>query len=160
MNHQVMTQRAWPVWLAARHAVFLMKWAFYVFFAIPSVVFCAVIAYCSYFSFATIPHEIFQYASEVAQRPAAPPGYLTVRHCADPRPASAGLGSKALTVCGTWTLEKRSIDSLASEVQQQLRLMYLMTVFMSIGSVLVFGTFHASRSRFRASTVGYGSAVV
>ncbi|WP_244106502.1 hypothetical protein [Paraburkholderia phenazinium] len=160
MNRQAIAQRVLPVWLATRHVAFWAKWAFYVFFAIPSVVFCAVLAYCSYFSFATIPREVFQYASEVAQRPAAPPGYLTVRHCEDPKPAATVLRRKPFAVCKTWGLEKRSIESMASEVEQQLWEMYLTTVLMSIGCVLGLGIFYSSRSRFKASTAGYRNAAV
>jgi hypothetical protein len=160
MNHQAILQRVLPVWLVARHVAFWAKWAFYVFFAIPSMVFCTVLAYTSYFSFATIPREVFQYASEVAQRPAAPPGYLTVRHCEDPEQAATGIRRKPFAICKTWGLEKRSIDSLANEAQQQLWEMYLMTVFMSVGAVFFLGIFSSSRSRFRASSAGYRTAAV
>ncbi|MGF6726791.1 hypothetical protein P3T43_006183 [Paraburkholderia sp. GAS41] len=155
---QGILQRGLPAWRAARHVAFWAKWAFYVIFVIPSVVFCAVLAYTSYFSFATIPREIFQYASEAAQRPAAPPGYLMVRSCEDPKPVLTGSVALPSTTCKTWGLEKRSIDSLARSVQQQLWELYLMTVFMSVGAVFGFGTFSSSRSRFKASSAAYRTA--
>jgi hypothetical protein len=63
-------------------------------------------------------------------------------------------------ICKTWGLEKRSIDSMASAVQQQLWELYLMTVFMSVGAVFAFGIFDSSRSRFKASSAGYRTAAV
>ena len=155
MTPSTVLQRVLPAWLVARHVAFWAKWAFYVFFAIPSVVFCAVLAYTSYFSFVTIPREIFEYASEAAQRPAAPPGYLMVRRCEDPKPVPTGSVVLPSATCKTWGLEKRSIDSMARSVQRQLWEMYLMTVFMSVGAVFGFGTFSSSRGRFKASSAGY-----
>jgi hypothetical protein len=158
MTPSTFHQRVLPAWLIARHVAFWAKWAFYVFFAIPSVVFCAVLAYTSYFSFATIPREIFQYASEAAQRPAAPPGYLMVRRCEDAKREPTGAVAPPSATCKTWGLEQRSIESMASAVQQQLWEMYLMTVFMSVGAVFGFGTFSSSRSRFKASSAVYRTA--
>jgi len=151
MNKEAMLTQFYSVWTVVRHIAFWVKWAFYVFFAVPSVVLCLALAAYSGFSFSTIPRDFYQYAAELAKYPAAADGYLTVEVCKDPTPTDSASLPKPTPICKTHGLEQKPIESLAQDTARTLGAAYLLVVFLGAASASMLGLFGSSRRTLLAS---------
>ncbi|MBF5008581.1 hypothetical protein [Burkholderia pseudomultivorans] len=128
-------------------ALFVGKWAFYVFFVIPSVIVGGVLALYSNFSFQTIPREVLQFAAQTAANPPAQQGSLWIQVCKDKVPDHALPPSP---ICKSKRLEQRPIEALAREVGERLLWAYAVVVALAAGLAIVFGPFlNAHRGRRR-----------
>lgn len=132
-------------------AFFVCKLAFYIFFAIPSMILGGVLALYSNFSFETIPREVLQFAARTATNPPAQPGSLTIEVCKDKVPDHA---LRASPICETKGFEQQPIDALATELGNRLWWSYAVVVSLLAGLAMVFGPFrrdHDWRRPRRAS---------
>lgn len=129
-----------------RQALFVGKWAFYVFFVIPSVIGGSVLVLYSNFSFQTIPREILQFAAKTAANPPAQHGSLWIEVCKDKVPDRA---LPASPICKSKDLEQRPIEVLAREVGERLSWAYAVVVILAGGLAMVFGPFLNGRCERR-----------
>ncbi|AIO71826.1 hypothetical protein KTE49_13780 [Burkholderia multivorans] len=128
------------------HALFAGKWAFYVFFVLPSVIIGGVLALYSNFSFGTIPREVLQFAAQTATNPAAPPGSLSIQVCKDKIPDHA---LRTSPICQSKGFEQRPIVALAREVGERLSWAYATVVIFSAGLAVGLGFFGRDRAALR-----------
>lgn len=130
----------------ATEALFVAKWAFYIFFAIPSVILCGALALYSNFSFQTIPREILEFAAQTANNPPAQPGSLSIQVCQDKTPNHA---LPASPICQSKGFEQRPIAALARDLGERLWLFYAIVVTVAGVLAIGLGLFDRDRAALR-----------
>ncbi|TDA45610.1 hypothetical protein EVG18_20680 [Burkholderia pyrrocinia] len=126
--------------------MFVAKWAFYIFFAIPSVILCGALALYSNFSFQTIPREILEFGAQTASYPPAPIGSIAIKVCKDNAPGRARPPSP---ICQSNAIEHRPIEALARDLGERLSWAYAIVVMLSAGLAIGLGLFGRDRAALR-----------
>ncbi|WP_240674659.1 hypothetical protein [Burkholderia stabilis] len=130
----------------ATETLFVAKWAFYIFFAIPSVILCGALALYSNFSFQTIPREILEFGAQTASYPPAPIGSISIQVCKDKAPDHALPPSP---ICQSNAIEHRPIEALVRDLGERLWWAYTIAVSVPAVLVIVLGLFGRDRAALR-----------
>lgn len=155
-NQQKMLDQVYVMRTELRRFFFWVRWAILVLFVVPSVIFCALLAAYSDFSFARIPQEILQFTADTTKYPVAQDGYLSVQTCLDPKPAEVS-GSNPVPrptpVCQKFGVKQESIAAMAKQTGDFLWTGYCLAVGFAVFLIWFFGIFTKSRRAFLASIV-------
>lgn len=130
----------------ASQTLFVGKWAFYIFFSIPSVILCGALALYSNFSFQAIPHEVLEFAAQTASYPPAPIGSISIQVCKDIAPDQA---LPLSPICQSNAIEHRPIEALARDLGERLWWAYAIAVSVPAALAIGLGLFRRDRAALR-----------